>query len=325
MPACSPPHLRAAVPSAPPGWRGVATRVRLHTARAVLLLTALGLFACGGKKGAESPNAQSTERQSEAEYDVARDFFQKGQPRAALDHAMKAVSLDARNDKAQYLVAAIHLSFCSSQQGFEAPDCRLDEVEKHARAALAANPEFRDATNLLGQVLINQKRYREAIAVLEPLTRDPAYVHPYFAWGNLGWAQVLEGNLDAGIASLRNAVAEPRFCVGHYRLGVAHEKKGELTLAETAFSSALSVPDPQCEDLQDAWEARGRVRQRLGRPEEARQDYERCRDISVETPTGKSCAKQLATVPGGGSQSAPAGGSAASASKEDPLNDKRKT
>jgi type IV pilus assembly protein PilF len=303
--------FRAAVPPAS-GRRGTTTRVRCGTALLALVFAA----GCGGdKKGAQQPGAQSVERQSEAEYDVARDFFQKGQPRAALDHAQKAVALNEDNDKAQYLVAAIHLSFCTGPLGFQGPDCRLPEVEKYARGALKANPEFRDATNLLGQVLINQNRYKEAIAVLEPLTRDPAYVHPYFAWGNLGWAQVLDGQLDAGIASLKNAVTEPRFCVGYYRLGVAHEKKGELALAETAFTSAVSVPDPQCENLQDAWEARARIRVRLGRPAEARQDYERCRDISDETPTGRSCVKQLATLPAGGSQAAPGGGSAASASK----------
>ncbi len=318
MPACSQTHSRAAVPTV--ALRRGVPRVRLRSAAfvvsACLGATVIVLTAgCASGKGSENPGAQSPERQSEAEYDVARDLFQKGQPRAALDHATKATSLNEENEKAHYLVAAIHLSFCSTNRGFEAPDCRLGDVEKAARAAVKANPQFRDATNLLGQVLINQKRYKEAASVLEPLTRDPAYVHPYFAWGNLGWAQVLDGQLDAGIASLKNSVTEPRFCVGHYRLGIAYEKKADLAQAETAFTSALSVPDPQCENLQDAWEARGRVRLRLGKATEARKDYERCREISIETATGKSCVKQLALLPGGGSEAAPGGGSAASASK----------
>jgi type IV pilus assembly protein PilF len=255
------------------------------------------LAACSGKQ--TQPGAQSPERQSDAEYDLARDIFQKGNPRAALDHAMKAVGLNEDNEKAQYFVAAIHLSFCSTNRGLAAPDCRLPEAEKYARAALKANPQFRDATNMLGQILIDEKRYKEAIALLEPLTRDAAYVHPYFAWGNLGWAQVLDGQVDAGIASLKNAVAEPRFCVGHYRLGIAYEKKGDLSGAEASFSTALAVPDPQCGNLQDAWEARGRVRLRQGRTKEAREDYQKCKDISVDTATGKACEQKLATLPAG--------------------------
>jgi Tfp pilus assembly protein PilF len=256
---------------------------------------ALLLAACAGSKN-QQPGAQGPERQSDAEYDIARDLFQRGNTRVALDHARKAIALNEENDRAHYLMAAILLSFCSGPRGFEDPDCKLAEVEKSARAALKHNPEFRDATNLLGQVLINEKKYKEAIQVLEPLTKDPAYVHPYFAWGNLGWAQVLDGQLDAGIASLRNAVTEPRFCVGHYRLGIGLEKKGDMELAEQSFTSAVTA-DPQCADLQDAWEARARVRAKLGKAAEARQDYERCVEISKETQTGKVCARELAKLP----------------------------
>jgi type IV pilus assembly protein PilF len=278
----SPSTHRAAAPNAAP-------RVCL-----VALSILLGLLnACGGGKSQQG--VQNPERQSDAEYDIARDLFQKGNIRAALDHVQKAVSFNEENDKAHYMMAAILLSFCSGPRSFEAPDCKLAEVEKSTRLSLKYNPDFRDAKNLLGQVLINEKKYKDAIVVLEPLTKDPAYVHPYFAWGNLGWAQVLDGQIEAGIASLRNAVTEPRFCVGHYRLGIGLERKGDPTLAEQSFTSAVTA-DPQCADLQDAWEARARVRVKLGRASEARQDYERCVEISKETVTGKTCVRELAKL-----------------------------
>lgn len=259
----------------------------------LLLASAVGVAACGGK-GAQSPGAQSLDRQSDAEYDLARDLFQKGNPRAALDHARKAIDLNEDNDRAQYFVGVVHLSFCSTNRGFSAPDCKLAEIEKAARAAIKANPEFRDAKNMLGQVLVHQKRCKEAIAVLEPLTKDPAYVTPHFAWGNLGAAQACEGQNDAAIASLKNAVAgEPRFCVGHHRLGLAFESKGDLAQADESLTSAITA-DPQCENLQAAWEARCRVRFRMGRGEEARRDCERCREISTETEIGRQCVQTLA-------------------------------
>src|SRR5262249_61650468 len=138
----------------------------------------------------------------------------------------------------------------------------------------------------LGQALINTKEFGEPTPLLAPLTQAPAYVHPYLAWGNLGWAQVLDGQVDAGIASLKNAVTEPRFCVGHYRLGVGFEKKGDPGQAEQSFTNAVSVDDPQCSSLQDAWEARGRVRTKLGKAKDARSDYERSVEISKDTQTG---------------------------------------
>jgi type IV pilus assembly protein PilF len=274
---------------------------------ATLAVAVLGALGCAGK-GSNNPGEQSPERQSDAEYDIARDLFQKGNARVALDHADKAISLNDENDKAHYLRSAILLAFCSGPRAFDEPDCKLAEIEKSTRAALKVNPEFRDAKNLLGQVLINEKKYKEAITILEPLTKDPAYVHPYFAWGNLGWAQVLDGQVDAGIASLRNAVTEPRFCVGHYRLGVGLERKGDPTLAEQSFTTAVTA-DPQCAELQDAWEARARVRLKLGKASEAKQDYERCALISKETSTGKICVRELAKLPQ--SQSATPAGSTA--------------
>ncbi len=270
----------------PPSPRRVAA---LRVAWVALLASMLG--ACAGK-GSQNPGAQSVERQSEAEYDLARDLFEKGNPRAALDHAMKAIGLNESNDKAQYFVAVIHLSFCSTNRGLDAVDCRLKEAESHARAALKANAEFRDAQNLLGQVLVNEKRCKEAVGILEPLTKDPAYVHPYFAWGNLGDAQLCDGQLDAAIASLKNAVAEPRFCVGHYRLGLAYERKGDLASAEASMTSAVAA-DPQCDTLQDAWWARCRLRKERGNPE-WKKDCEKCREISGETKTGKLCEQVLA-------------------------------
>lgn len=253
--------------------------------------------ACSPHKGSDAPGAQSPERQSDAEVDLSTDLLRKGQPRAALDHAQKAIALNEDNEKAQYIAAGIYLSFCSTNRGLDAPDCNLVQAEKYLRASLKANAQFKDAINALGNVLILEKKYKEAISVLEPLTKDAAYVHPYFAWGNLGWAQVQDGQVDAGIISLKNAVAEPRFCVGHYHLGLAYEKKGDFTGAEESFTSAVTVADPNCENLQDAWEARGSVRLRLGKKAEARQDFEKCRDISTETATGKACIQKLAAIP----------------------------
>jgi Tfp pilus assembly protein PilF len=245
------------------------------------------LTACAStRQGAKNP-----ERQSQFEYDIAVETFNKGDPRAALDHCLKAVELDEENVKALYFTSAIYASFCHTPRGFESPDCQLDSAEKYARLAIKADPTFRDARNLLGQVLINEKKYAEAIAYLEPLTKDPSYIDSYKAWGNLGWAQVLAGHVDQGIVSLKNSITEPRFCVGHYRLGIAYEKKGDLAQAEASFTNAVEVEHPACKSLQDAWEARARIRQRLGKSAEACADYGRCREIAADTPTGGACAR----------------------------------
>jgi Tfp pilus assembly protein PilF len=250
--------------------------------------------ACG-ERGANAPG-QDPGRQSEAEYDVARDYFYKGQPRLALDHCRKAIELDDRNAKALYFASTIHLFFCSGKLELRDPDCRLRDAETYVRRAVKADDNFREAKNTLGQILILEKSYHEAILVLEPLTRDPAFESSYLAWGNLGWAQVLAGQVDRGVESLKNSITEPRFCVGHYRLGVAYERKGDLAAAEQSLTNAISVDAPECKSLQDAWEARARVRVRLGKVADARADFETCRDLSTDSPTGKACVDALARI-----------------------------
>ncbi len=257
-----------------------------------LLGTALTAVAIGCGTG-NTPGAQSPERQSDAEYDLARDYFYKGQPRAALDHGLKAVDLNGDNAKALYFTSTLYLWFCSGNQGLQSPDCRMAQAESYARKALDKDPTFRDARNLLGQVLILEEKYKDAIAVLQPLVTDPSYNASYLAWGNLGWAQVLDGQVDAGITSLRNAVTQPKFCVGFYRLGMAFEKKRDLAQAEANFSQAVEVDSTDCQNLQDAWQERGKVRLKLGKHADACNDLIRCRDISVDTPAGKTCATML--------------------------------
>jgi type IV pilus assembly protein PilF len=278
----------------------------------VVLAGALALFAGGCTQRTTQPgDIHSPERQSETEYMLAKDYFYKGDPRQALDHVLRAVQLNSDNPRALYFASTVFLYFCSTDQGMASPDCRLADAEKYARLAVQCDPKFRDAKNLLGQTLILEgkkladagdaagasKAYKEAIEVLRPLVDDPAYSSNFLAWGNLGWAQVLSGDVDTGIASLKNSVTQPRFCVGHYRLGLAYEKKGNLVEAETSLSSAVQVQSTDCQNLQDGWYELGTVRAKLGKPDDARVDFQRCKEISADSPTGKRCVQMLAGMP----------------------------
>jgi len=249
-----------------------------------LLVVALG---CGGARGT---GAASPERQSETEFDLARELFLRGDPRGALEHAKLAIELDDENADAQHLAALIYLWFCASS-----PDeCRLGEAEKHARAALAERKDFREARNTLGVILIHQKRYDEAITVLKALTEDILYKTPEQAWGNLGLAYLEKGETDLAIEALKRSIAaEPRFCTGSYRLGLAYEKKGDWEAARKAFTRVFEVDLEECRNLQEAWEARGRASLATGDCEGARRDWERCLEIAKETPTGQRCEAQL--------------------------------
>jgi len=251
-----------------------------------LLVSLVVSCASSGGEGAKNP-----ERMSDSEYDVARDLWlRRSSPREALDHALKAVELNEDNADAAHLVALIYMDFCSRNTD----ECRLKEAEKHARLALKAKSDYREATNTLGVILIHEKRYAEAIATLKPLTEDILYQTPENAWGNLGWAQLESGATDAAIESLRRSIAaQPLFCVGLYRLGLAYERRHEDTLASETLTRALETQAPGCNNLQDGFAARARVELRLGNADAARADLERCVELSRKTSSGQECSSML--------------------------------
>ncbi|HEV8244485.1 MAG TPA: tetratricopeptide repeat protein [Polyangiaceae bacterium] len=253
---------------------------------------ACALLACAGSGGGNGgPGAQAPERQSEAEYDVARDLWLKRQqPREALDHALKAVELDDENAEAAHLAALIYLGFCSRGPS----DCRLSEAERHARRAVQLKPDFREAKNTLAVVLIHEKRAAEAVKVLLPLTQDILYQTPENAWGNLGWAYLELGKTDEAIDALRRSIAaQPLFCVGNLRLGLAYERKSEPAPARDAFTQALETQAPGCNELQEAFAGRARASMKLGDGDAARADLEHCIGLTKNTPIGKECGAML--------------------------------
>jgi tetratricopeptide (TPR) repeat protein len=264
-------------------------RARVIHSRPRLLRWALTCLLClsaCGRPEPEAPLGQDVDQKSIAEYDVARDLWlRRNQPREALDHALKAFELDDENAEAAHLVALLYLDFCRTSPG----ECRLDEAARFASQALEIFPKYREARNTLGVIHIHQKQYAKAIATLKPLSQDILYQTPENAWGNLGWAYLESGQTEQAIDALQRAIAaQPAFCVGHYRLGQAYEKKKDLRAAVNAYNRAVSA-DERCKGLQVVWAALGRLQLQLGQIDEAREDLDECVRLDPDTPSGREC------------------------------------
>jgi len=276
---------------------GGSRRKRVPAILASLLFMPLAFtfaLACSGAQE-RAGAAEDVDPKAQAEYDLARESFEGGRLREALGHVQASLRIDEANPDVHYLGAVILLAFCAADEA--SSDCRFEEAERHARAALESAPDMRDAKNVLGVILVHQKKYDEAVAVLKPLAEDILYGSPEKAWGNLGWAYLSRGSVDEAIDALRRSLAaQPMFCVGNYRLGLAYEKKGELSLAREAFTKALETDRPECQKLQDGFAARARVVDKLGQRDRAREDLERCRDLGPATATGKRCAAELGSM-----------------------------
>lgn len=273
------------------------SRYAQHVDRAVfatLVVMITTVVGCTGAGGDAATPSRDPEQESLAEYDIARNLWlQKQQPRQALEHALKAFDLDDRNEEAAHLIALIYLNFCQTSP----LECRLDEAEQYARKALALKADYREARNTLGVILIHARKYDEAIAVLTPLSRDILYQTPEIAWGNLGWAYLEKGETDRAIEALQRSIAaQPRFCVGQYRLGLAYEKKKDPQAAVVAYSRALDAADPACQGMQDAYQHRALALVKLGRHDDARDDLERCVQLDKSTDAGRQCSALLAKL-----------------------------
>ncbi len=266
--------------------------------RSISFVRPLGLCAGLLSSGCFATGPHETDPKSVALYDVANDHFRKSELRASLAKVNEALEADERNADAAHLGALIHLAFCAKDT--KSSDCRFADAERLAKLALDANPDFREARNTLGVVLIHEKKFDDAIEVLKPLAEDILYGSPQVAWGNLGWAYLEKGAQDEAIDALRRAVAaQPTFCVGNFRLGVAYEKKGQSKAAIEAFARAVETERPGCQRLQEAWEGKGRVAARLGLHDLARQAYGQCVELSKSTASGERCQGGLHKLPAG--------------------------
>jgi len=108
---------------------------------------------------------------------AAMDHTARGRARAVV----QAVELNGENANALYFASTIHLYFCSGRLELSDPDCHLSDAEAYVRRALQVNDAFREAKNTLGQILILEKRYPEAIAVLEKLAEEHINVEYAYA------------------------------------------------------------------------------------------------------------------------------------------------
>lgn len=245
---------------------------RVEAVPVFCLVAALALSACGGI----SPDLR---RRSQTRYELGAALLQEGNEPGALEALFQSVEANPENVDAHYLLGAVFLVRGD-----------LEKADRHLRSCLRLRPRFPEAQNTLGVVYIHQRRYDEAITLLKKATADILYREPHVALGNLGWAYLEKGDSALAVRALKRAVfLQPRFCVGHYRLGDAYYRRHEYDLASRSLESAVAVDDEACQRLQGAFRLLGLSRMHLRDREAALTDFGKCRDIDPETPEGREC------------------------------------
>lgn len=246
-----------------------------------MLLMLVVCAGCGGR----GPSADDATR-AQKEYELAVGLWQESNTAGAFQHLFRALELDPDNAEAHMLLGNLYL--------FRREDAK---AEKEFREVLRIEKRSPAARNSLGVLYMHQGKFEKAIAELKIATGDLLNRESHLAWGNLGWAYYHSKQYgDAEQALLQSIRAEPRFCVGYYRLGVNYEAMGNFEKAEEALTKGLEVKVPGCATLQEALYERAMVRIRLGRNDAAVSDLERCVEVKAEGPLSTSCQQKLVSL-----------------------------
>lgn len=119
----------------------------------------------------------------------------------------------------------------------------LDVAQVVYKQVLKLKPDYFEACNNLGAILINVGAFDEAISYLKrAIEIKPDYANAY---SNLGIAQSEMGDAGQAVISLRQAVKlQPQNVAAHYNLGFAFKEVGDLEAAVASFDNALALqPD----------------------------------------------------------------------------------
>jgi type IV pilus assembly protein PilF len=247
-------------------------RPALIAAGAAILATGLLLAgACGPVMGTSPSNREASQRR----YDIGRDYFSKAMWEPATVEALKAVEYDPQNADARNLLGVLllqkgvgQLEFIESEQCIKGQaadmlrseaDGRFREAEVQFKAALAARPGDSWALHNLSLIAMHFKDYDTAIQNEQRALENPLYQDRHLARGELGWAYYRKGDHVHALKELLEAVrAEPRFCVGHYRLAQIYfdlapkssTPDEEYTNALGALERALSGKECRIQEAQ---------------------------------------------------------------------------
>ena len=135
--------------------------------------------------------------------------------------------------------------------------------------AIALRPDFADAHNNLGNVLLSQGKLDEAAARYEhALALRPDYAEAHNNLGIILWQQ---GKLDEAAARYEQALAlRPDYADAHYNLGNVLLEQGKLDEAAARFEQALALRP----DYAEAHNNLGNILWKQGKLDEAAARFE---------------------------------------------------
>jgi Tfp pilus assembly protein PilF len=260
------PSLSARAPAVPEGRR----------LRGLWAL--LAALALGGCASAEVEKIRRTDK-ADFHYRLANGYFHTGSIDLSIRELIAALEVEPDHADSRYLYGFILFG----RKQFE-------EAAGHFRKAVQVAPAFYAATNILGATYIELERYHDAIATLEPLTREPRYTTPYHAFNNLGLAYFRQGDLRNADKNFGMSVFyNPKFCQGYRNLALVALGQRDYAKAVDQMGEAVM----RCPRYAELHLQQGEAFEANRQFEEADKAFQKCVDLAGETSIGRRCRARL--------------------------------
>ncbi|MHB1846848.1 MAG: social motility TPR repeat lipoprotein Tgl [Deltaproteobacteria bacterium] len=239
------------------------------------LALALALTGCG-------PSAHDLEN-AQIHYDLGVNAMElQHDPQSALKDLEAAVQANPNMEQAQNALGLVYHMMLH----------RPEEAVPHYLRALELDPKDSEAANNLGAAYTDLGRYADAARMFQRALADELYRTPYIAEGNLGWVLYKEGDVQAGLQHLENAVrTNPAYCQGYRSLGMIDAEQGKLEAAEREFTRFHD----KCPNLPESSYRLGLVLLKEGRDAQAREQLRACAEAkgAKDTDLGAECGRLL--------------------------------
>ncbi len=150
----------------------------------------------------------------------------------------------------------------------------LETAIASARRAVELSPNFSEANNTLGSLLISGKHYEEAVSPLMTAAQDPLFRDSYKSWTNLGILKFRLKEFNQAVFYFDRAIldAPQRACGAYYYRGQVSQQDQKLNEAIADYQLATKK---SCAGFGEAALA-------LGLAYEKKRDYSQARKVFLE-------------------------------------------
>jgi Tfp pilus assembly protein PilF len=217
--------------------------------------------------------------------EVANGALVEGDPTGALQNLARAELEDSTLPELYHTRALAYHSKHDLKAAIEA-----------ASQAVKLKPDYSDANNTLGKILIDVGRYETAIPYLEAASHDPLNRQAYKAWTNLGIVKYRQGDYSKSEAYLNKAIenASNLACVAYYYRGHIRMRQARIVDAIKDYDIATRK---LCTGFGDADLALGVAYQRSQQYLKARKTFLEIQKRYPNTKIAEQALNQLKDLP----------------------------